>query len=98
MAEYTGKQPVADRAEQLPGWVIEHMIKLSEFAAFSGLSAFEGKLIDATEVLLQELIDKGVAPAKVVTDHPRDGNVIPFAAVTHSANPDAKARRGTGCN
>lgn len=98
MAEFSGEQAVSARTEHLPSWVIEHMIRLSEYAAFRGLSAFESKLVDATEVLLQELHDNGMTPAKgVAHDRLNGSNVIPFTIMANSENPDPNARCGTGC-
>jgi hypothetical protein len=81
MAKCTREQ-CANEGTQLPSWIVEHMIKLSEYAERSGFSAFEAALIDATEALLNEQRERGLAnrnrpgpAAKLVS------NVVPFLRV-----------------
>lgn len=71
-----------DRAGQAPAWVIEHMITLCEYAESQGYSAFEARLVEATEALLAEVQTKRSAPRKVCDKgFPAQSNVVPFAPV-----------------
>jgi len=58
MTKYSRYANTCDRADQLPDWVIEHMIALCEFAERNGLPSFEARLVDATETALEEFKTK----------------------------------------
>lgn len=71
--------PCAQSPERLHDGVIAHMITLIEDAANAGFPGFEAKLIDATETLIEELNEKGLAPHNrpAATEQPA-GNVVEF--------------------
>ena len=49
------------RLNQLPDWVIEHMIELCNFAECNDLPLFEARLVEATETALEEFNAKQTA-------------------------------------
>ena len=58
MEKYSRCTSTCNQADQLPEWVIEQMIALCEFAERNGLPSFESRLIDATEIALEEFNTK----------------------------------------
>lgn len=50
----------ASQKAPLPKWVVDYVIAVSEYARIRGLTDFESKINQATEVLLDELDRKGL--------------------------------------
>jgi hypothetical protein len=82
VAKFSREQGAQDRKAPLPYWVIDQMITLSEYAERNGLSAFEAKLNDATETLLEELNEKRKGNrSRRATPPQNDDNIVTFAAM-----------------
>lgn len=81
MAEMMQGKSAYTQSRHLPEWVIEHMIALCNYAEGNGLTEFEAKLIDATEVALAESIAMRSAPLGIQERASQNGsNVVPFIA------------------
>lgn len=80
MAEYSQDKSAPGRARNFPGWVVEQMISLCEFAESQGFTEFEAKLGDATEALLDEFQAKQLGSHQSKTAQV-ECNVIPFPRV-----------------
>lgn len=78
---------------QLPDGLIAHMIDLIESADSAGFPAFQAKLVDATEALIEERNAKGIGPQQRAAAEPqRASNVVAFVAAPRPAGPGAPPR------
>lgn len=81
MAKFPTDRIRQRRVECLPDWVVDHMIRLSEFAGHSGLPAFESALIDAMENVISELNRSTKAPLATLTPVLQTLNNVVFLKV-----------------
>ena len=97
MADFPRELIEPDWSGELPDGLIAHMITLIEHAERSGLSAFEAKLIGATETLIEELNEKGLAPHnRPVPAAQPASNVVEFPGARRAAGAKPQRAPGSG--